>query len=311
MTIAGSNESERLRRPARLRSLHLGETTLTYLPDGAVQLSPQGWLPDTSAADWAAHPEYLDDSGCLVGSLGGLLVEREGHALLIDAGFGPRSIPEVGGPIGAVESGALLDSLALVGCDPVSVEALAFTHLHPDHIGWAWHPASGSDRPPFTGADYRLPAQEWEHRHLAEPDGTTPEMLAVLEPRVRIVADGEQIFPGVRAHITGGHTAGHATYVIGADDQRVIAFGDVFHSPIQLPHPEWSAVNDHDRDAAVAERRRLITELSRPGTIGFGIHFADVAFGRVDLDGDRAIWQPIHTVGPLPHTVPRPMSTDA
>ena len=76
MTNTLLSRHERFRRPATIRSLLLGDTRVSYVPDGAVQLSPRGWLPGTTDEVWAAHPQYLDDSGNLVASIGGLLVER-------------------------------------------------------------------------------------------------------------------------------------------------------------------------------------------------------------------------------------------
>src|SRR5207249_1102386 len=122
---------ERLRRPAGIRSLQLGDTRVSYVPDGAVQGKPRSWLPDTTDETWAAHPEYLDSSGHLVASIGGLLVEHGDRALLIDAGFGPQALPaEAGGPNGAIWGGALLDGLAELGRRPEEIDAVAFTHLH-------------------------------------------------------------------------------------------------------------------------------------------------------------------------------------
>ena len=285
---------ERFRRPATIRSLLLGDTRVSYVPDGAVQLSPRGWLPGTTDEVWAAHPQYLDDSGNLVASIGGLLVERGDRALLIDAGFGPQSVPpRPDGPIGFAYGGALLGNLAVLGRDPAEIEAVAFTHLHTDHLGWAWHPAPGSDVPAFTGAEYLLSEPEWSHPELAEAAGAGHEILDALRPRVRTVTDGEEIFPGVRVLLTIGHTVGHATYVITAGGQRLIAFGDALHSPIQIGRPEWGAVADHDPAKAVAARRRLVSELAQPDTIGFGVHFADVVFGRVHLDAGQSVWQPV------------------
>jgi glyoxylase-like metal-dependent hydrolase (beta-lactamase superfamily II) len=91
---------------------------------------------------------------------------------------------------------------------------------------------------------------------------------------------------------TPGHTPGHTAYVIGSGDLRLIAFGDAMHSPIQVDHPEWSAAPDHDPKQAEDSRRRLIAEMSEPHTIGFGGHFADVIFGRVDPHAEGPAWQP-------------------
>ncbi|MBB5116999.1 metallo-beta-lactamase [Streptomyces eurocidicus] len=284
---------ERLRRPAGIHTLRLGGTKLTYLPDGAGQLTP-GWLPDVSEETWAAHPEYLDATGNLVASMGGLLVERDGRALLIDAGLGPQEIPaEPGNAHGRLYGGALLDSLAKAGRAPGDIEAVAFTHLHLDHLGWACLPVPGTDRPAFPAAEYLVAEPEWTRRHLAEEHGTSKEMLAALEPRVRTVADGEEIFPGVRVMLTPGHTAGHAAYVITDGGRRLIAFGDALHSPIQVDHPEWSAVVDHDPVRSAEFRHRLVEELARPDTTGFGLHFADVVFGRVERGGDGPAWRPV------------------
>ncbi|MEU7133687.1 MBL fold metallo-hydrolase [Streptomyces sp. NPDC046261] len=286
-------EDERLRRPSGIRSVRLGDVKVSYVPDGAVQLT-RGWLPDATDDIWAAHPEYLDDTGHLVASVGGLLVEHGDRALLIDAGFGPQAFPaEPGNAHGAIHGGALLDNLAALGRSPREVEAVAFTHLHIDHLGWAWHPAPGGDRPAFDHAAYLVAEPEWTERHLTEEHGTSPEIIAALAPRVRTVTDRQEIFPGVRVLLTPGHTAGHAAYVITGGGRRLIAFGDALHSPIQVDHPEWSAASDHDPRLSADFRRRLVAELAEPETIGFGIHFADVVFGRVCRDGDGPAWRPV------------------
>ncbi|MEU8582194.1 MBL fold metallo-hydrolase [Streptomyces abikoensis] len=296
-TNSQHSQGDRLRRPSGIRSLQLGDIKVTYVPDGVAQLSSRGWLPTSTEEEWAAHSAYLDDSGYLVASLGGLLVEHGDRALLIDAGFGPQSFPAgEDGPIGAVSGGTLLDSLARIGRSPADIEAVAVTHMHVDHIGWLWQPAPGTDRLPFAHADHLVSEEEWKHRHLLEEHGISQEMTAILEPRIRTVTDGEEIFPGVRVALSQGHTAGHASYVVsGGDGRRLIAFGDAMHTPVQVAHPEWSAAVDHDAERSAAYRRRLVEELSAPDTIGFGIHFADVPFGRVRRDGagGPATWEPV------------------
>ncbi|RBQ22060.1 MBL fold metallo-hydrolase [Spongiactinospora rosea] len=285
----------RLRRPAPIRSLPIGDLTVTYVPDGAVQLKPRAWLPATTDETWAAHPEYLDESGNLVASIGGLLVEHGDRALLIDAGFGPQALPDQpGNAHGAIHGGALLDNLAVIGRKPADIEAVAITHLHIDHVGWAWHPAPGSDAPAFVNAEYLVPEPEWTQRHLYyDAHEAARQILGLLEPRVRTVTDGQEIFPGVTVYATPGHTAGHAAYVIASGGRRLIAFGDALHSSIQIDHPDWSAAPDHDSTQSAAFRRQLVTDLAEPNTIGFGIHFADVQFGHVTPDGPTPTWRPL------------------
>lgn len=286
MTAKGWDMSERLRRPAGIRSLQLGDTKVTYVPDGALQLSPRHWFPDTTDADWADHAGYLDEAGYLVAGVGGLLVERDDRALLIDSGLGPVTVPaEPDNIVGAMSGGALLDNLARLGRPAERIEAVAFTHLHGDHVGWIDHEA-------LNGAEFLFSEAEWQHRDVVH-NAPPAELLKAVEPRVRTVADGEEIFPGVRVLLTPGHTPGHAAYVISGGDRRLIAFGDAFHTPLQTTHPEWRVTVDHDAESAIAFRRRLAERLAEPGTVGFGIHFADVVFGRVAVDGGTPGWEPV------------------
>jgi glyoxylase-like metal-dependent hydrolase (beta-lactamase superfamily II) len=173
-----------------------------------------------------------------------------------------------------VDSGSLLDTLAALGRDPADIEMLAFTHLHLDHTGWAF--ARGSDGElgkPFPNARYVLAAREWapfgrgETVYGAAP---APVIEKFAAEHTLLIEDGEEVFPGVHAVVTPGHSPGHTAYVVtSAEGTRLIALGDAFHVPAQLAHPDWASLPDVDGDAVLAARRRLLAELEQPGTLGF------------------------------------------
>jgi len=287
--------NEQFRTPSGIQTLTLGDTKLTYVPDGQATLNARILLSAATDEYWAEHAEYLDEDGHLVAGVGGLLVERDGRVLLIDAGMGPT---EVRSPqMGVITGGKLLDSLATLGHSPEDIVAVALTHLHPDHAGWSWHPAPGSDRPAFTEAAFLITESEWEDRHEHEIPGlsekiTLGDLAKPMEPQVRTVTDGEEIFPGVQVRFAPGHSHGHAAYVINAGGKRVIAFGDAFHTPLQITHPLWENALDHDHRQATSLRHSLVRELADPDTIGFGIHFSR-PFGSVRIEDGRSVWHPI------------------
>src|SRR3954464_3163878 len=103
----------RLTSMPRVRSLRLGDLTITAVPDGAARLKPRGWLPAATDADWAAYHDHLDDGGFLIAGIGGLLVERGDRALLIDTGFGPESHfnDPINPVLDSIYGGELLDNL--------------------------------------------------------------------------------------------------------------------------------------------------------------------------------------------------------
>src|SRR5260221_10698657 len=196
-----------------VRVLTADDVRLTYVVDGAMGLKPGAFFPGLPSWYWAAHSEALDERGRVAMSVGGLLVEREGRALLIDAGLGAIT-GDI--PFGLVNSGSLLDTLAALGHDGSGIEAVAFTHLHVDHTGWAFVPADdGTYRKVFPGARYLVAAAEWAPHGRGESVSGAPP-AAVIEQfgaGHTPVGDGEEIFPGVRTLVTPGHSPGHTSYV--------------------------------------------------------------------------------------------------
>ncbi len=262
----------------------MGEHRLTYLPDGFVQLNPSAWFPDSTPEDWQERPEHLDAEGFLAGSIGALLVEYRDQALLIDTGYGPHRVPAAltHPALGVLQGGQLLDSLAEQGHAPGAVSAVAFTHLHDDHVGWA-AALTPDGSPVFAGTPFLVSGVEW-------PYGGP---LRLPRAELRPVSDGDEIFPGVTVWATPGHSPGHTSYVISSGGQRLVAFGDVMHSPVQVGRPDWRVSLDHSPEAAVRTRARVLKELSQPDTFGFGGHFADVVFGRVVADRSGHRWVPV------------------
>ncbi|MGY1960877.1 MBL fold metallo-hydrolase [Nocardia gipuzkoensis] len=277
-------------RPATLHHHQLGDHRITYLPDGVALLEPRAWLPDSDDQIWAANQHLINDDGYLVASVGALLVEHGNRAMLIDAGFGPLAVPT---PYGLMRGGQLLDTLAAAGTTLADIELVAVTHLHLDHIGWLWQTAPAATSSPFADIPVLIGDTEWQHRAFAATTGASAEMLGVFAAQVRTVRDGEEIFPGVHALDLPGHSLGHLGYVITSPGHRLIVFGDAMQTPLQITHPELTAAIDDDPAASATTCRAVIDQLATPGTLGFGLHFADVQLGRVTtVHAGQLRWQP-------------------
>ncbi|AWT57472.1 MBL fold metallo-hydrolase [Mycolicibacterium smegmatis] len=276
---------------AAVRSLTFDDITVTYVVDGVIALRPEVFFPAVPADAWT---ELVTAGGELLMSAGGLLVEIAGSTVLIDAGVGRMTeTPSFGG----VDCGSLIDVLGALGVPPGDIDVVAFTHLHFDHAGWAFTDGTKT----FPNARYVVAADELAPYGTAErnDDPTAPwdaiTRLAGGEHDVVTVQDGEQVVPGVHAVVTGGHTPGHTSYVVtSAAGQRLVVFGDAFHTPAQLSHLHWLSSVDPDDGSVLRARLRLLTELDRPDTVGFAFHFGDQPFGRVvtDASGVR-VWEPV------------------
>ncbi|GHO98311.1 MBL fold hydrolase [Reticulibacter mediterranei] len=276
---------------AAFQSNTLNDIRITYLPDGLLSLDPMAMFPTSTVADWQRYRGLLDSEGKLVGSLGAYIIQTPGHALLVDAGFGPGSFER--GPF-KVQGGELLSSLKLARLDPSDIDSVFFTHLHSDHVGWVGRNVDGQRVQTFPNARYLIRDAEW-HRFddPAENRAGVEDALRLLEPRIKLVAAGEQLVPGVTILATPGHTAGHSSLLIAVGQQRAILLGDTFHSAVQMEHPEWSNTFDRDYERAKQARQWMLRELAKPATIGIGTHLSGSVFGRLIPVQDTFRWQEV------------------
>ncbi|OON75343.1 MBL fold metallo-hydrolase [Streptomyces tsukubensis] len=273
-------------RMPQLWTRTLGELTITYVPDAGVHMIPTRVYPASADEDWAGHVPHITDAGHLAMGCGALLVERDGKRLLLDAGHGRIS----GEDIEHFQHGFdhvqdLPGHLRDLGVDPATLDTVAFTHLHDDHTGWARPDAVDDPRSLFPHARWLVGEGELEGL-----DPAAGARLAGQSERATAVADGTEIAEGIRGWALPGHTTGHTAWVLDTGDgRRVVAFGDAMHSPVQVQHPDWEVVLDHDRAQAERSRRELVEFMAKDEVYGIGVHFADQQLGTVD---DTGRWRP-------------------
>src|SRR4051794_2529680 len=182
-------------RPIGLSSMTVGDVRLTLLPDGYHRCDPVKSFVGSTAADWDAHDYLLDEQGRAVMTMGALLAELpDGSRVLIDVGFGPRTVilAEL-----AMEfwGGRLLASLAAVGLTRRDVDVVVYSHLHTDHVGWTTDRTRGTLT--FDRARHVMARAEWEYwRGDAPPRGPHPHHNAPVGTRGELLHGGAT--PGAR-----------------------------------------------------------------------------------------------------------------
>jgi N-acyl homoserine lactone hydrolase len=145
-----------------------------------------------------------------------VLLRGHGRVALIDTGsFGLRPL--------------LKPRLKARGLEPKDVTDLLLTHSHHDHsVNWTL----------FRHARICIGAHElaWS---LEEPWGETPvPELYVRElktwPTLKTVKDGEEVMPGITAHVAPGHTPGHLVFVLRGSAHDVVFTGDAAKNRAEL-----------------------------------------------------------------------------
>lgn len=269
-------------RPAHA-SVSLGDIELTVVSDGSLTL-PGGFIFDPMPKDELAPilEKYDLSADVLTPPCNVTLMRSGDRTVLFDVGSGPDFAPN---------SGALLSSLDALGVAPEEVTDVVFTHAHPDHL---WGLLDDFDDPLFSEATYMIGKDEWDYWMDPNTVDTIGEArasfavgakrrLEMIEDTMSFFKDGDEIFPGVAARATYGHTPGHMALEVRGGSDSVMILGDcIGNHHVAFEKPDWPSGSDQDRDMAAKTRVGLLDQLASEKTRVIGFHLPGNGLGYVE-----------------------------
>jgi glyoxylase-like metal-dependent hydrolase (beta-lactamase superfamily II) len=279
--------------PAEPKDTHafkIGELSAWAVRDGALEFPNDqkvfgpGKTPDEVNAVLAAANLPTDK---LQLGLQPLVVRTADKVLLFDTGaaanFGPGN-------------GLLQASLKDAGIAPADVTDIFISHVHGDHVGGL---VDAQGALAFPNATIHIQKAEWKFLTTMKPDlakmlglGTRDALVAAMKPKVDAFAPGAELVKGVvKAVDVKGHTPGHSAYRITSGQDSVLYVGDsMHHSVISVQKPDWVMAFDADQKAGAASRAALVDELAKSGERVFAVHFPFPGIGKIEKQGDKAVW---------------------
>jgi glyoxylase-like metal-dependent hydrolase (beta-lactamase superfamily II) len=167
------------------------------------------------------------------------LIHSKGRLAIVDTGSGNYLLPT---------AGFVQRSLASAGIDPTAIDTVLLTHMHPDHSAGLTDMSNGQllfpnaelvmheDEPAHWFDDGAMSRADERARKLYFQAGR--EQVAPYKNRTRLFRQGE-IFPGVTAVPSVGHTPGHSAYLVASGKDQLMIWGDTVHVPeVQTAFPE-------------------------------------------------------------------------
>jgi glyoxylase-like metal-dependent hydrolase (beta-lactamase superfamily II) len=220
-------------------------------------------------------------------SVNTFLIHSKGRLALVDTGSGNYLQPT---------AGFVQRNLAAAGIDPRSIDTVLLTHMHPDHSAGLTDMSNGQLL--FPNAELVMHENELPHWFddgaMAKADERSKklffqagrEQVAPYKNRTRLFREGE-VFPGVTAVPSHGHTPGHTAYLIASGNDQLMIWGDTVHVPeVQTAIPAAGMGFDTDLAAAAASRKRMFDRVSADGVLVAGMHLHFPAFSRLARRGD-------------------------
>jgi glyoxylase-like metal-dependent hydrolase (beta-lactamase superfamily II) len=168
--------------------------------------------------------------------------------------------------------------------------------MHPDHSAGLTDMSSGQLF--FPNAELVMhenePAHWFDDGAMAKADERSRklyflagrEQVAPYKDRTRLFRQGE-VFPGVTAVPSLGHTPGHTAYLIASGNDQLMIWGDTVHVPeVQTAFPEAGMAFDTDLAAAAASRKCMFDRVASDGILVAGMHLHFPAFAHLARRGE-------------------------
>ncbi len=266
----------------------IGSFTVTMLHDGSRAIPLQGFVRNATVED---VQRVLAESFLPINSyripFTAPLVDTGRGLVLIDTGNGAQP---AGAPVGQV-----MANLRAAGVDPARITTVAISHFHGDHINGLTL-ADGSAA--FPNAEVVVPEAEWrfwtdEGVASRAPEAMRPAFANVTnrfrpyQGKVRQVAAGGQVVPGITMEAAHGHTPGHSVLRIADGSEQFLYVADITNRPeLFARRPDFHAVFDMDANMAEATRRRIFDMAAADRMRIAGFHFPFPATGFVAKEGN-------------------------
>jgi glyoxylase-like metal-dependent hydrolase (beta-lactamase superfamily II) len=250
-------------------------------------LLPQATPEAIAPIDWLA-PHFVAPDGRLIMSIHALLLESQGQRIIVDTCLGndkERRLRDWNR-----RSGPFLKDLVEAGAPRESIDLVACTHLHVDHVGWNTMLVDGHWAPTFPNARYLFGRVEWEY-WKDQPEDFGPVVSDSVRPIVDagladLVEMDHVLTDEVRLEPTPGHTPGHVAVRIRSGGEEAVITGDLMHHPCQIARPDWAAAVDYDPDRSGETRHAFLEGCADRPVLVIGTHFAGPTAGRIVRDGD-------------------------
>jgi glyoxylase-like metal-dependent hydrolase (beta-lactamase superfamily II) len=206
-------------------------------------------------------------------TLRSMVVETEGHVILIDTGWGDKQDAKFFRHVNLHGGEGLIEGLGKRGYKPEDITDVFLTHLHADHCGGCvkGKNLTGNYELTFPEATYHISRDQWEwatKNNLREADSFLEENIMPIgdSGHLNLIEKDGELFPGFSVMICYGHTPGLMIPSIKFNGKTLVYTGDLIPTIAHIPLI-WNMSYDIESLKTIEEKQRLLNEALEGGYI--------------------------------------------
>jgi glyoxylase-like metal-dependent hydrolase (beta-lactamase superfamily II) len=207
-----------------------------------------------------------DENNLIILTLRSLIVETDGHIILVDTGWGDKQDAKFFRHTYLHNGEGLIEGLKKRGYEPEDITDVVLTHLHADHCGGGVvksKTGTGYDLT-FPNAIYHVSRVQWEwamKNNPREEDAFLEENIFPImqNGRLSLVDEECELFRDFSVRIFFGHTPGLMIPVIRYKSKTLVYTGDQIPTIAHIPLI-WNMSYDIESLKTIDEKEKLLNE---------------------------------------------------
>ncbi|EGA90715.1 YtnP [Planococcus donghaensis MPA1U2] len=221
-----------------------------------------------------------------------ILVQFEGHNILIDSGLGDGKLTERQlRNLGVSEQSRVEENLSELGLKPEDIDTVLMTHLHGDHAAGLTKWQGEELVSTFPNAKIYVSAVEWDEMqnpNIRSRNTYWKENWEPIVDQVETFEEEKTLFGAITMIHTGGHSNGHSVIKMTSGNETILHMGDIMPTHAHQ-NPLWVlAFDDYPMDSIYA-KEKLMKEALESGYYFSFYHDAYYRILKWNADGKEIV----------------------